>query len=172
MPNSRTPESRGDEHQELIRKFYDAFALGDTDAMSRCYHPDVSFGDPVFRELEGRERVMGMWRMLLAGNRAIEVETRDIAADNHSGTAHWTARYVFSRTGRRVVNEVDAQFRFDDGLIVRHHDEFDFRHWSRMALGRPTSLMLALVPALRRRLRDQARGGLEEYLRSNSPISG
>jgi ketosteroid isomerase-like protein len=156
----------------VIRTFFDAFARGDTDAMGRCYHPDISFGDPVFLELEGRERVLGMWRMLLEGNRGVEVSARDIDADNHSGTAHWTARYVFSATGRRVVNEVDSQFRFEDGLIVRHHDEFDFRQWSKMALGRPTGVVLGWTPMLRRKVRDQARGRLDDYLRSNSPISG
>ncbi|WP_405146885.1 nuclear transport factor 2 family protein [Sphaerisporangium sp. NBC_01403] len=156
----------------MIRKFYDAFANRDIDAMGRCYHPDVSFGDPVFLELEGRDRVMGMWRMLIERNRGTEVSARDIEADNYSGTAHWTAKYVFSQTGRRVVNEIDAQFRFEEGLIVRHHDQFDFRHWSRMALGLPTGVLLGWTPMLRRKVRDRARGQLDEYLRSDTPISG
>jgi ketosteroid isomerase-like protein len=172
MPNSRTPASRGDEHQKVIRKFFDAFARGDIDAMGQCYHPDVSFGDPLFLELEGRERVMGMWRMLLGRSGGLEVSARDIAADNHSGTAHWTAKYVLPRSGRQVVNEVDAQFRFEDGVIVRHHDEFDLRQWSKMALGRPTGALLGPTALLRRRVREQARGQLEDYLQSNSPISG
>jgi ketosteroid isomerase-like protein len=156
----------------VIRKFYDAFALGDIDGLGRCYHPDVSFGDPVFLELEGRERVVGMWRMLLERSRGIELAVRDIEADDHSGSAHWTARYVFSQTGRRVVNEVDAQFRFEDGLIVRHHDAFDFRHWSKMAWGKPTGVLLGWTPMLRRKVRERARGQLEEFLQSNSPVSG
>ncbi|GAA3799226.1 hypothetical protein GCM10022226_18270 [Sphaerisporangium flaviroseum] len=155
-----------------MRTFFDAFARSDVDAMGQCYHPDVSFGDPLFLELEGRERVLGMWRMLLGRDGGLEVSARDIAADNHAGTAHWTARYVFPRSGRQVVNEVDAQFRFEDRLIVRHHDEFDFRQWAKMALGKPTGLMIGWAPVLRRRVREQARGQLEAYLRSDSPISG
>jgi ketosteroid isomerase-like protein len=165
------PSSRGDEHQQVIRQFFDAFARGDTDALGRCYHADVSFGDPLYPEIEGRDRVVGMWRMLLDLSRGVEVSARDIQADNYSGTAHWTARYVFPQTGRRVVKEVDAQFRFDEGLIVRHHDQFDFRRWSTMAFGRPTGVLVGWSPSLRRRVRHQARGQLEDYLRSNSPTS-
>lgn len=156
----------------MIHAFFHAFARGDADGLGRCYHPDVSFGDPVFLEIEGRERVVGMWRMMLERSHGVEVSARDIEAGKHSGTAHWTARYVFAPTGRRVVNEIEALFRFEEGLIVRHHDEFDFRHWSKMAIGRPTGVLLGWTPMLRRRLRDQARDRLEDYLRSNSSISG
>ncbi|WP_248962747.1 nuclear transport factor 2 family protein [Sphaerisporangium perillae] len=156
----------------MIREFFDALARGDIEALARCYHPEISFGDPVYLELEGRERVVGMWRMLLESSAELQVAARDITADNHSGAAHWTARYVLQHNGRRVVSEVDAQFRFEDGLIIRHHDDFDFRHWSKMALGRPTGVLVGWTPALRRRVRDRARRQLDEYLRSDSPISG
>ncbi len=152
--------------------FYDAFARGDVDGLRGCYHPDVSFGDPVFTELQGRERVVGMWRMLLGRASEFEVSARDIDAGDHSGSAHWTVRYTFPPTGRRVRNEVDAQFRFEDGLIVRHRDVFDFRRWSTMAFGVPSGMVIGSMGVLRRRVRDRARGQLEEYLRGNSPISG
>ncbi|GGK67059.1 hypothetical protein Sme01_09920 [Sphaerisporangium melleum] len=156
----------------MIRDLFDAFSRRDTDALGRCYHPDISFGDPVFLELEGRDRVVGMWRMLLASTSEMKVSAWDITADNHSGTARWSADYVLRRNGRRVVNEVNAQFRFEDGLIVRHRDDFDFRTWSKLALGRPTGVLTGWTPALRRRVRDQARLRLDEYLRTSSPISG
>ncbi|MDH2424099.1 nuclear transport factor 2 family protein [Sphaerisporangium sp. TRM90804] len=169
MSNYRTP--RRADHLRLIRRFYDAFAQADTEVMGRCYHPDVSFGDAVLTEVEGRDRVMAMWRMLLDGG-GVEVTARDITADDHSATAHRTMRYVYPPTGRRVVSNADVLFRFEDGLIVRHHDEFDFRRWSTMAYGRPIGLLFAKTPALRRRVREQARRRLDQYLRSISPISG
>ncbi|MFC4536786.1 nuclear transport factor 2 family protein [Sphaerisporangium dianthi] len=172
MSNSRTPASRPGKHQQVIRGFFDAFACGDTDALARCYHPEISFGDPVFLELEGRDLVVGMWSMLLASVTDLQVSAWDITADEHSGGARWSADYVLRRSGRRVVNQVQAQFRFEDGLIVRHHDDFDFRDWSRLALGKPTGMLVGWTPALRRKVRDRARHRLDEYLRSGSPISG
>ncbi|MET8144459.1 nuclear transport factor 2 family protein [Sphaerisporangium sp. NPDC005288] len=172
MPYSRTPATGPAEHQQVIRGFFDAFARGDTDALGRCYHPEISFGDPVFLELEGRDQVVGMWSMLLASVTDLRVAAWDITADDHSGGASWSARYVLRRNGRQVVNQVSAQFRFEDGLIVRHHDDFDFRHWSTLALGRPTGVLVGWAPALRRRVRDRARHRLDEYLRNGSLISG
>lgn len=153
-----------DQHTELIKTFYDAFARRDTDMMESCYHPDVTFGDPIFQDLEGRDRVMGMWRMLLGSTADLNVSVRDISVRPHEGTAHWTASYTFDKTGRRVVNEIDALFRFEDSLIIRHHDDFDLRHWSKMAMGRPVGRVLGWTPKLRARIRDTARQALQEFM--------
>ncbi|WP_030907989.1 nuclear transport factor 2 family protein [Streptosporangium amethystogenes] len=153
-----------DRNAELIKTFYGAFARRDADEMERCYHPDVTFGDPVFQDLEGRDRVMGMWRMLLGRSADLGVKVRDIAVRRHEGTAHWTASYTFGKTGRRVVNEIDALFRFEDGLIVRHHDDFDLRRWSKMAMGVPTGIILGWTPMLRAKIRNTAMQSLQEFM--------
>ncbi|MEV2268238.1 nuclear transport factor 2 family protein [Nonomuraea africana] len=152
-----------DRHVALLNTFFEAFSKSDTDAMERCYHPEVSFGDPLFQELVGRDRVMAMWRLMLSRGSGVDVAYRDITADDFTGSARWTARYTFTSTGREVVNEVEAFFRFEDGLIVRHHDDFDFRNWSRMALGRPTGLLLGWTPMFRKTVRDRARQALTEF---------
>ncbi|GAA3540360.1 nuclear transport factor 2 family protein [Nonomuraea rosea] len=145
-----------DRHVALISAFYDALGHADFAAMERCYHPEVSFGDPVFQEVEGRDRVMRMWRLQLGVHNGLISDYCDVTADGFSGTAHWTARYTFSSTGREVVNEIDAMFRFEDDLIVRHHDEFDFKRWSKMALGRPHGLLFGWTPMWRKTIRDRA----------------
>ncbi|MFD1934188.1 nuclear transport factor 2 family protein [Nonomuraea mangrovi] len=150
-------------HVALIGAFYEALAKGDTIAMEHCYHPDVSFGDPLFQELEGRDRVMAMWRLMLSRGSGVAVTFRDLAASSHAGSAHWTARYTLTSTGREVVNEVEAFFRFEDDLIVRHRDDFDFRLWSRMALGRPAGLLLGWTPMFRKTIRDRAHRALDEF---------
>ncbi|MEO3791443.1 nuclear transport factor 2 family protein [Nonomuraea sp. B10E15] len=152
-----------DRHVALISAFYDALGRADFASMESCYHPEVSFGDPIFQEVEGRERVMRMWRLQLGVRDGLKSAYRDVTADDHSGAAHWTARYTFSRTGREVVNEIDALFRFEDGLIVRHHDEFDFRRWSKMALGRPHGLLFGWTPMWRKSIRDRAVQQLDEF---------
>ncbi|MFB4285368.1 MULTISPECIES: nuclear transport factor 2 family protein [unclassified Nonomuraea] len=152
-----------DRHVALISAFYDALGRADFAAMERCYHPEVSFGDPIFQEVEGRDRVMSMWRLQLGVRNGLKSEYRDVTAGDFSGTAHWTAHYTFSSTGREVVNEIDALFRFEDDLIVRHHDEFDFKRWSKMALGKPHGLLFGWTPMWRKSIRDRATRQLEEF---------
>ncbi|GGO82327.1 ketosteroid isomerase [Nonomuraea cavernae] len=146
----------------LIGAFYEALGRADYAAMERCYHPEVSYGDPIFQEVEGRDRVMAMWRLQLGVRDGLRSDYGAVTADDRTGTAHWTVRYVFSSTGREVVNEVDVLFRFEDGLIVRHHDDFDFKRWSRMALGRPHGLIFGWTPMWRKTIRDRATRELDK----------
>ena len=67
-----------------------------------------------------------MWRMLTGRATDLSVELRGHDADETTGTANWVATYTFS-TGRHVVNDINASFRFEDGLIAEHDDDFDFR---------------------------------------------
>ena len=83
-------------------------------------------------------------------------------ADDATGVAHWDARYSFSATGRKVLNRIDASFRFRDGLIVHHVDRFSFYRWSRQALG-PVGLLLGWTPLVRNKVRAQAAKGLAEF---------
>jgi hypothetical protein len=86
-----------------------------------------------------------------------------IDADDASGKAHWEARYTFTRTGRQVLNIIDASFRFKDGLIVEHRDRFDFWKWSRQAFG-PVGLVLGWTPILPRVVRKTAAKQLDAFL--------
>lgn len=142
-----------------IEKFYTAFAEQNAEEMLDCYHPDVSFSDPVFVDLDARE-VAGMWRMLCARAQEFSLEFSDIQVDGDRGFAHWEARYLFSATGRKVHNIIDAQFRFADGKIIEHRDSFDFYRWARQALG-PVGTMLGWTPLIRAKVRAQARAGLD-----------
>ena len=139
---------------EVIERLYGAFGRGDADTMATCYHPDVHFSDPVFTDLNGTE-VMKMWRVLLTRSDDLQIELGDHAAEGDTGNAHWTARYTFSGTGRKVVNEIDAAFTFRDGLIIEHNDSFDFWKWSRMALGTP-GLLLGWSPVVKKKVRAQS----------------
>lgn len=139
---------------EVIERLYGAFGRGDGDTMATCYHPDAHFSDPVFPDLNGPE-VMKMWRTLLTRSDDLELTLGERSAEGDHGSAHWTARYTFSATGRKVVNEVDAEFRFLDGLIIDHRDSFDFWKWSRMALGTP-GLLLGWSPMLKKKVRAQS----------------
>jgi ketosteroid isomerase-like protein len=146
---------------ELISRFYAAFARQDGDTMAACYAPDVHFWDPVFTDLRGEE-ARAMWRMLTGRAKDLDVTLSEYEAVNERGSAHWLADYTFS-TGRRVHNDVHAEFRFEHDLISEHRDSFSFYAWARQALG-PVGLALGWTPILRGKVQRQARAGLDEYL--------
>jgi len=149
------------ENEQLIERFYTAFDRHDGDAMAACYAPSARFDDPVFPGLKDGEPG-DMWRMLTSRAADLKIELREHEASDSSGSAHWIATYTFTQTGRNVVNDVQATFRFRDGLIVEHHDEFSFHTWSRQALGAP-GLLLGWTPIIRNATRKKARAGLDEF---------
>ena len=150
-----------DANRELIERFYAAFGRCDGAAMSACYAPNAHFHDPAFGDLEGDE-VGAMWRMLTGRATDLKIELHEHEASEDSGSAHWIARYTFN-TGRPVVNDIRAKFRFADGLIVDHVDDFDFRNWAKQALG-PMGNLVAVLPPLRKKAHAQARGQLDEFI--------
>jgi ketosteroid isomerase-like protein len=142
------------DNAQLIRDLYEALDRHDGETMASLYEPDGRFHDPAFGELTGAE-AGEMWRMLTSRAEDLRVELADHAAQGNTGSARWIARYTFTRTGRPVVNDVHARFRFHDGQIAEHEDSFSFRGWARQALG-PAGLVLGLPPMsslVRRRAR-------------------
>ena len=105
-----------------------------------------------------------MWRMLVARATDLVIRFYVKRADDTRGAAHWDADYTFVKTGRKVGNRIDAEFEFQDGLIRRHKDHFDFWRWSRMALGAP-GVLLGWSPVIRNAVRKQAAEGLEAFRR-------
>jgi ketosteroid isomerase-like protein len=156
-------------HAQLLTNLYSAFQRRDAEAMAACYHPEVQFSDPVFPGLR-YPRVTSMWRMFCERGKDLEITFRDVQADERTGRVHWEARYTFSGTGRKVLNRIDASFEFRDGKIVRHTDTFDFWAWARQALG-PVGLVLGWSPILKNKVRAQAGGSLDKYMRDQG-ISG
>jgi ketosteroid isomerase-like protein len=151
----------GHPNDELIERFYAAFARLDGDAMAACYAPGARFSDPVFTDLRDDEPG-AMWRMLTGRAQDLTVKLAEHEADDERGRAHWLADYTF-RTGRRVHNDIWAEFRFSDGLIAEHRDSFSFYAWVRQALG-PAGLVLGWTPLLRGKVQREARAGLDEFL--------
>ncbi len=155
------PDGAGSAHAALIERFYAALGRRDAQTMVDCYHRDATFGDPVFPALD-RDGVAAMWRMLCARGKDLAVTATAIRADATSGSAHWTARYTYSASGRFVVNEIDAAFEFRDGLIVRHRDRFDLRRWLARALG-PKGALLGWLPPVQRATRERAAKALADW---------
>lgn len=148
-------------NHQLIDRFYAAFADRDGAGMAACYHPEIVFSDPVFPRLAG-EMAGRMWKMLTSSGRDLEITHGGVEADDETGRADWVARYSFSGTGRKVVNRVEARFRFRDGLIIDHRDHFGFWRWSAQALG-PSGLLLGWSPSIRRAVQGRAAARLTEF---------
>ena len=115
--------------KEIITEFYTAFQQLDTEKMVALYHDDVIFEDPGFGVLKGDD-AKNMWKMICKN--AVDFS---LTFTNTENTAHWEAKYTFSKTGRKVLNKIDASFEFKDGKISKHTDVFDLHKWASQAIG-------------------------------------
>lgn len=155
---------------DVVARFYAAFAAGDGAAMARCYAADATFTDPVFPGLANGEPG-AMWRMLTSRGGDPQITLVEHETSVTDGSAHWLADYVFTPTSRAVHNDVRAALRLRDGLIVEHVDRFSFHAWSRQALGAP-GLLLGWTPLLRRRVQKDARAQLDAFIAEHGPGTG
>ena len=122
------------QEERLIERFYTGLRKRDWKGMGQVYHPGIFFYDPVFGNLEGPEVAEDVGDVAERGGR-IGFAVWGCQVDEGYGSCQWTATYVFSLTGRKVVNKGKAMFRFEDGKIIEHQDVWSFWRWSRQALG-------------------------------------
>ena len=149
-------------NENLIAKFYTAIANADAKTMSECYHPKVHFIDPAFGLLKG-EQVFKMWEMLILKSKGdIKIEFSNIKADEISGSARWVATYNFSKTNRKVINRISSEFIFQDGLIIKHIDNFDVWKWSKQAFG-ITGYLLGWTGFFQNKIKEQALLSLKKF---------
>lgn len=153
-------------NQELIEHFYTSFSKADVEGMLSCYANDIEFEDPAFGKLQG-EQVKNMWRMLVKPG--LQLTFSKVWADDRNGGAHWDAAYTFSKTGRKVLNRIDASFEFKNGKIKKHTDHFDMWKWSKQALGLP-GLLLGWSPFLKNKVRGQALHQLQKFSSNKSGV--
>lgn len=155
------------QNENTLIKFYTAFANADATLMCRCYHTDIQFHDPVFGLLKGAD-VCQMWKMLIErSNGNLKIDFSDIKADQYLGSARWIATYNFSKTNRKVVNVIQAQFHFKDGLIIKHTDNFDIWKWSKQAFG-ITGYLFGWTGFFQKKIQERALLSLKKYKTKNS----
>lgn len=150
------------ETEILLKKFYVALHNLDYETMQHCYHPEATFEDPVFGKLDADE-VKAMWKMLCESAKDLSITIENISADQEKGASDVTARYLFSQTGRHVVNRIHGEFRFKQGKILEQRDRFDLWKWSRQALGM-SGWLLGWAPFVKRGIRQKARSRLEKFM--------
>jgi ketosteroid isomerase-like protein len=152
----------------VVERFYEAFARRDAEGMAACYHPQATFEDPAFGPLD-RAATCAMWAMLMGRSTDLTV-THQVQGETGSGvTAHWEARYTFTRTGRPVLNRVTATFTLENGLIRTHLDQFSFWAWARQAFG-PVGLLLGWTPWFHAKVQAEALRALAVYRAKTSGV--
>jgi SnoaL-like domain len=149
--------------ERLINNFYTRFQARDWKGMALAYHSDIFFYDPVFGNLEGPQ-VAAMWEMLLSRATELDMQFSDVVIDEGYGSCRWVASYIFSATGRKVVNKGKGRFKFEDGKIVEHFDDFSFWKWSSQALGWKGT-WFGWSSLLRNAVRRRARRGLDRFMK-------
>jgi hypothetical protein len=90
----------------------------------------------------------------------------DVRADETSGSCTWKAVYYFSLTNRKVINQIDATFEFENGKIIRHIDSFSFWKWARQAFG-ITGLLLGWTPFFKNKIQTAARQRLKVFMQKH-----
>jgi ketosteroid isomerase-like protein len=150
-------------NEQIIQKFYTAFQQLDYTTMQDCYSEHPIFSDPVFGLLEGDE-VGGMWEMLCKNAKDFNLQFSDIQLlDEEYATCIWVASYTFSRTGRKVVNNIKAHMRIQDGKITEHTDKFNIWKWSRQAMGLP-GLLFGWSNFMQNKIHKNARQNLQKFM--------
>jgi len=124
--------------KNIIETFYQAFAALDAETMTSCYDNDILFNDPAFGTLKG-EKAKNMWKMICQGQKGknfiVEASNIEYDSSKQTGSVHWEAHYVFSQTGKKVHNIIEAKFEFKNGKIIRHIDTFNIHTWAKQAMG-------------------------------------
>ena len=158
-------------NQQLIQKFYTAFQQLDYKTMQDCYADDAVFSDPAFGTLKGNQ-VKAMWEMLCKQAKGFSLTFSNIqSVDEEYCTCNWIAHYTFSKTGRKVVNNITAHIRIQDGKITEHTDTFDLWKWSNQALGLP-GILFGWTPMIQNKIRSKARKSLEKYMGAEKRETG
>lgn len=149
-------------NEKLVHHFYTCFQNKDFKGMQDCYADEATFSDAVFKNLNAAE-VKAMWEMLITKGKDLRLEFQVISATENSAKAHWDAYYIFSATGKKVVNRIDATFEIENGKIVKHIDNFNFYTWAKQALGL-TGLLLGWTSFLNKKVSAQAMKNLEHFM--------
>ena len=152
---------------DIITKFYTAFQQLDYKTMNSCYSDDIVFNDPAFGILRGYE-AKAMWEMLCRNAKDFSLTFSNIQIlDNEYATCNWIATYTFSKTGRKVVNNIKAHMMLKDGKIIEHSDAFKLSKWAAQALGFK-GVLLGWTGFMKRKIQQNARKNLIAFIEGKS----
>ena len=82
--------------------------------------------------------------------------------DEEYATCNWVATYTFSKTGRKVVNNIKAFMKLKDGKIIEHSDAFNLSKWAARHLGWK-GVLFGWTGFMKRKVQKNARKNLIEF---------
>lgn len=147
---------------QIAHQFYNAFAKRDFTTMQSLYHPNVVFNDAAFVDLNCQQ-VCAMWQMLLTGSKDLALEYTLTETNDTDAFVNWTATYTFSKTGRKVVNNINAHLVCHDGLIIKHTDSFSFYKWAKQAFG-PVGFLLGGTSYFQKKVQYEVQLRLQKFM--------
>lgn len=125
-------------NEQLLTRLFDCLNAHDHQGMADCYHEQATFRDIAF-SLAGQQQIHAMWEMICSdndqGKSDIVVEEKEISANDSTGRAVVVDEYTFRDTQRRVVNQINSEFEFRDGKIIKQLDRCDPVSWASQAIG-------------------------------------
>lgn len=169
-------------HATLVRRMFESLNRLDAGAVRGCYHPNATFHDPVL-SLIGQDQIAALWAMICASARSSGtlpsgqpagvrwgITLRTLSADETHGHADWDAYDRYAGAGRQTQTRIRSRFDFQDGLILRQCDDFQFWRWAHQALGWRGTL-LGWTPMVRNSVRTQALSALVRHMPEVTPHS-
>lgn len=150
-------------NEQIMADFYTAFSNRDAAKMNSLYSDDIVFFDPIFELLRG-DQVKSMWQMLCKNGKDLKVSfnnIQDLGEDYY--TCNWIGTYTFSKTGRKVVNNIKSNMKIVDGVIVEHSDGFSVHQWSKQALGF-SGWLFGWNSFFQRKIKNSAKRNLLHYM--------
>ncbi|MGZ8222733.1 MAG: nuclear transport factor 2 family protein [Methylobacter sp.] len=142
------------DNAQLIKALYTSLDKHDHQSMADCYRPGATFEDIAFK-LDGKKQIHAMWAMICRPGSDIQATFTIIHADDKTGEAELIDDYTMSETGRKVHNGITSYFKFQDGLIIGHHDVCDPKKWAEQALGGVTGFFAGRFHFLRKLKADE-----------------
>ncbi|HRO44837.1 nuclear transport factor 2 family protein [Agriterribacter sp.] len=156
------------DNRAVIEKFYTSFQRLNAGGMNACYSDDIIFSDPVFGLLKGDD-VKVMWEMLCTNAKDFSLSFSDIELlDEGYATCKWKATYTFSKTGRKVTNNIKAFMRLKDGKIIEHSDAFRLSTWLAQAFGWK-GVLFGWTGFMKRAVQKTARKNLIRFISTHYP---
>lgn len=151
------------DNKEIINKFYTSFSNGNVKGMLECYHKDIVFQDAVFGKLEG-ERAFKMWEMLLSKKKQNTIITfNNVEATAEKGKANWVVKYEYGAKKRKVINKVQANFKFKDSKIIEHLDDFNLWKWTQQAIG-PAGYLMGWTTYMKNKIQKTTKSKLDRFI--------
>ena len=137
----------------IVEQFYAALNAKDLLTLRSLYHPKAEYNDEIF-SLNYKE-ILALWYSSMQPEMELVAEVHSIDQQKESIVTHWTISYTIASINKRITLDEVGRFEFQDGLIIRHTDEYSFYRWCAQAFG-VAGMLASWSKWLRKKVRNQA----------------